>query len=153
MNLQELKDKHPATYMEAIQIGKAEGIEEGKKLGATEAKEKADADISEAKKAGAKEENARIQAIEGLAIPSGYEKVVAENKFDMSQTKDTVAGKVLEAQSAKKSEMSKQLKSDGSGLSDTLSNVGTQSSENADSDDNERKALVKAAVDRANSNR
>ena len=112
MDIKTLMAEHPAVYAEVIAIGKQEAD-----AGIT-------AKVEEARKAGADAENARIKAIEEIAVP-GSSKVIAEHKFDSSKTADEISTLILKSQQEQMASMQGNLDRDGEDLANLASGVGT----------------------------
>lgn len=138
MNLQELQAQHPGVFQEAKELGKAEGLAE------------LDKKVKAAKAEAAEAENARIQGIESLKAP-GMEAIIADNKFDMSKTKESVAALVLEAQEASRKEMAAKVGKDGEELADSLQGVGEHNG--SGTSDAGRRSIIKAAQKAMNAGR
>ena len=112
MDTKTLMAEHPAVYAEVIAIGKQEAD-----AGIT-------AKVEEARKAGADAENARIKAIEDIAVP-GSSKVIAKHKFDSSKTADEISTLILKSQQEQMASMQGNLDRDGEDLANLASGVGT----------------------------
>lgn len=114
MDLHEFQTKHTALF------------DQVKKMGADEASTGIEAKIASAKQEGVVEgittENARIKAIETIDAP-GAETIVAECKFNSTETKESVAVKVLEAQKEGRTKILNQVQADGTQLAQDLTNI------------------------------
>jgi len=142
MDLQEFQSKHSALFDQVKKMGKDEGMAE------------VDAKVAEAKEAGKKEgiatENSRMKAIDELEVP-GSEAIISENKFNTSETKESIAAKVLESQKVARAKIQKIVKDDGTTLANDLQ--GVQSPDNTDVVSAETQALIKAGQSALNQGR
>ena len=120
MNLTELQTKHPELYAQVIEIGRVQGLADGKK----EAVENVTTATEKARKEGAEAEIARIKAIEGIKVP-GSEKIIAENKFDSTQTVESVSALILQAQQSELENIKGNVDKDGKKLADLAKGTGT----------------------------
>ena len=100
MTVEAIRESSPEAYEKIFASGKEEGIVEG-----------------------VSKENARIKAIEELSKDDASVAVITEHKFEIEQTKDTIATLILSKQEEDKSEELAKLKKDapesvGSGSTD-----------------------------------
>ena len=130
MDLQEFQTKHSALF------------EQVKKMGMDEASADVDAKIAAAREEGAKAENARIKGIEDIDVP-GAESIIAENKFNSTETKESISVKVLEAQKEQRLKMQSSVQENGEQLAEQL--TGIESQDDASAESSEKKAVVMAA--------
>ena len=138
MDLQEFQSKHSSLF------------EQVKKMGMEEASESIDAKIASAREEGAKAENARIKGIEEIDAP-GAESIIAANKFNSTETKESISVKVLETQKEQRLQVQASLNANGEQLAGQLS--GIESPDETSSDSSERKAIIKAARNAMNQGR
>jgi len=120
MNLAELQAKHPELYAQVVEIGRVQGLADGKK----ETEESVSTASEKARKEGAEAENARIKSIEEIKVP-GSEKIIAENKFDSTQTVESVSTLILQGQQADLEAMKGNLDKDGKKLAEKSKGTGT----------------------------
>ena len=138
MDLQEFQTKHSALF------------EQVKKMGRDEAQEGIEATIASAQKEGAEKENARIKAIEGIDVP-GASEIISEFKFDSTETKESIAVKVLDAQKEGRLKMQQTVQTDAEKLAKELE--GVNSPDEASTANSEKSAVIKAASDALNQGR
>lgn len=94
MDPEKLKAEHPALFAAIM----AEGTTAGHKMGFIE---------------GQRAENARIAAIETVKAP-GYEKIIADNKFNIEMDKNGISALILDAQAVTLSKVAADYNADGS---------------------------------------
>jgi len=138
MDLQEFQTKHSALF------------EQVKKMGRDEAQEGIEATIASAQKEGAEKENARIKAIEGIDVP-GASEIISEFKFDSTETKESIAVKVLDAQKEGRLKIQQTVQTDAEKLAKELE--GVNSPDEASTANSEKSAVIKAASDALNQGR
>lgn len=119
-------------------------IEEGKKVGFAEAQKEVDAKVESAKKEGAEKENARIKSIEAIDAPESKE-LIAEAKFDMKQSAESVAVKILEDQKTKREEAAKNVETDATNLGNKTAGIGAAQEDPASADELDKSVIAAMA--------
>lgn len=101
MNKEELRAKHPDLYQSVAEeertFGRAEGIEQGKKIG-----------FAEGEKAGAEKERQRIKDVRAQLLP-GHDALIEEMVADGKTTGAEAAIRILSAEKGRMEEMAKAM--------------------------------------------
>lgn len=134
MDVKTLQEQHPELFAEVKAIGRKEADAE------------VESRVATARKEGAEAENARIKAIEEIKVP-GAEAILAEHKFDMEKTADSISSLVLKAQQEKLNKMQDGLNKDGQDLANLSSDLGNQETPDASDVDTAMVGAMVGAMD------
>ena len=150
----QVKAEAPEVYQAILDEGKVLGEQSLQSVKAQNEKAVSDAKVAgieEGKRLGAESENARIKAIETINVP-GAQKIIAEKKFDMTMTKESISTLIVEEQQKNMQALGQGRQKSGESVASQLQGLNQQSSGSA-SEEAEDAALIDAMVSGINAGR